>query len=341
MNASRLNNTQKHQQILDSLRERIGCTPLFEFWPGKLPNDNRLFVKAEFMNPTGSHYDRVYLKLFEKDIEQLNMNPPEYLVEVSSGNAGASFAWFCKQLGFRCKVILPPNVPEGFKEHIWHLNPDAEIEVSPYDGGRYLEGAVCWLRDELQRARNQGRVIHCPNHSRRVETLEATAEIGNEVVNQLRNSFGVVCLDYFVVACGNGSTIVGPAQVLRRCFPNLKIVAFEPEAAPVGYIRKYKPTPTLQPRNHKLFGTGAFNIYFPFIHKDEYQFCNLVDEVRLVTDVDLELAKRLRFKEGYQVGFTSLVALHLALKIMNTVYSKHFLIFFYDKGYKYEWFDWV
>jgi cysteine synthase A len=339
MNASRLNNTQKHQQILDSLRKRIGCTPLFEFWPGKLPNNNRLFVKAEFMNPTGSHYDRVYLKLFEKDIEQLNKNPPEYLVEVSSGNAGASFAWFCKQLGFSCEVILPPNVPEGFKEHIRHLNPDAKIKVSPYDGARYLEGAVCFLKEQLERARDQGRVVYCPNHSRRDETLEATAEIGNEVVNQLRNSFGVDRLDYFVVACGNGSTIVGPAPVLRSHFCDLKIVAFEPESAPVGYIQKNNPTSPSKPSVHKLFGTGAFGIYFPFIHEKKYQFCNLVHEVRLVTDRDLELAKRLRFKVGYQVGFTSLVALHLALEIMERVCGKSFLIFLYDRGHKYEWFN--
>src|SRR3989338_2764675 len=153
------------QDKLAKQKKKIGSTPLYElFLPGDFPNGNRVFAKAEFINPSGSHYDRIYLKLFEKEQEQLAK--ADYAVEVSSGNAGASFAWFCKQVGLKCKVILPEGLPRGFGGNIRRLNPAAQITFSDQD---YLKGAVRQLREELAQGKKSGKNIYCPNHSRKEE----------------------------------------------------------------------------------------------------------------------------------------------------------------------------
>ena len=51
------------EQTYGNLEKQIGGTPLYVFG---LPNGHRVYAKAEFMNPTGSHYDRVYIKLLKE-----------------------------------------------------------------------------------------------------------------------------------------------------------------------------------------------------------------------------------------------------------------------------------
>jgi len=332
---------RKQNEILEELGHGIGSTALHEVWPGSFPNGNRVFAKAEMSNPSGSHYDRVYFELFKKDIEELTVLRPDYLVEVSSGNAGASFAWFCHKLGFKCRVILPDGLPAGFIENIRRLNRNAEIDVSPYRK-KYLQGAVHFLREELISAKLLSRRVYCPNHSRRKETLEGTKHIGDECAVQLKRTFGISQLHYFIAAVGNGATIIGSARPLKQRFGNLRVVAFETESAPIGFQVKYPDTPKKPCSPHKLYGTGAYGISFPFIHDSNYQFSRIVDEVRLIDEPRLERAKHLRFKMGYSVGLTSLVGLELALEIMNAnVQCKgcNFLILFYDRGEKYDWLE--
>ncbi|MDP2159235.1 MAG: hypothetical protein Q8K02_02035, partial [Flavobacterium sp.] len=47
------------------LQEKVGRTPLYEIQNIEIPNGNRVFAKEEWVNPTGSIFDRVYPHLFQ------------------------------------------------------------------------------------------------------------------------------------------------------------------------------------------------------------------------------------------------------------------------------------
>src|ERR1700730_2685383 len=72
--------------LYHQLENKIGNTPLVEL-DNALPNNNRLFLKAECDNSIGhSHYDRVYLSLF-KEKERLGLIQPGMAVfETTSGS---------------------------------------------------------------------------------------------------------------------------------------------------------------------------------------------------------------------------------------------------------------
>src|SRR5580765_4898107 len=63
----------------EGLRAEIGHTPLHEVKSIVVPNGNRIFAKEEYLNPTGSHYDRVFVRLFEALEEQCAICPGQSL----------------------------------------------------------------------------------------------------------------------------------------------------------------------------------------------------------------------------------------------------------------------
>ena len=100
----------QREKLYRELESRIGNTPILKL-SLHLPYGNRIFVKEEFRNPTGSHYDRVYIHLL-KEIEKEGKIVPGVtpLIETSSGNAGSSFAWLCRELGYQAEVIVPEGL---------------------------------------------------------------------------------------------------------------------------------------------------------------------------------------------------------------------------------------
>ncbi len=149
---------------------------------------------------------------------------------------------------------------------------------------------------------------------------------------------GINKIDYFVAACGNGSTIIGPGRVLKKNNEETKIIVFEPQEAPVGYCKKTGEKPTESDHyKHIMYGTGAWGIEFPFIHKDMYGFSNMVEKVVRITKKEFDEALLLRFKVPWDVGYTSLNALYVVQSIINETKCKNctFLTIFYDTGEKY------
>lgn len=329
ISASRL---EELKERFEPLQHGIGNTTLFEIWNGELPNGNRLFAKAEFSNPTGSAYDRVYSKIFAADLEMLAREEPDYGIEVSSSNAGASFAWFCAKLGLPCQLILPNGVPDISLSYIRALNPKADVRF-PEDQQPYMQGAVADLHKELEAAKRSNRTVYCPHHTRRRETVEAIAEIGTEAAQQLETDFGLPSFDQFVVARGNGVSVVGAARKLKEISPALKVTAFEPENSPIAYNAKFDAHKPFNSRP-ELYGTAGEGIDLPFIRNEKFGFGDTINDVVLLNDAQLAAAKKLRFRIGQSVGHLSLIGLSVAQELMQHVHNQNFLVLFYDRGEK-------
>ncbi|MBK9123213.1 MAG: threonine synthase [Chloroflexi bacterium] len=82
-----------------------GMTPLV---PLK-PSDESVWIKCEYLNPTGSYKDRGTETL----LSYLAGHGVTSVVEESSGNAGASMAQYAAQAGMRARIFVPENAPPG------------------------------------------------------------------------------------------------------------------------------------------------------------------------------------------------------------------------------------
>lgn len=293
-------------------------------------NGNNIIIKEEFKNPSGSHYDRIYRELF-KNIDKTKC---KHLVEISSGNAAVSFANFCKIENFKCTIILPKEVyyPNSFFKEIEHC----EIIRSKYND--YIKGANKSLKEYLIEHKNsikKGELIFL-NHSHNENSLLGIETLGFEIVESLNKK--EMEIDYFLPACGNGLSIIGPSNVLKKEYKNIRVIAFESKSAPVGFPIKYPERFHFyyknEKRKHHLFGTSAYGINFPFLQDPKYNFKNIVDDIILINDFEWYSVKSELKELGYNVGNTSMVAYYLAKKIDKFVKNKSILIIFYDKRSK-------
>lgn len=81
-----------------------GFTPMVKM----LYNQRSVWVKQDYLFPTGSYKDRGASVLISK-AKELGINK---VIEDSSGNAGAAIAAYCARAGIRCQIFVPHHVSD-------------------------------------------------------------------------------------------------------------------------------------------------------------------------------------------------------------------------------------
>jgi len=87
------------------LSDRVGKTGLLQL-------SEKLFVKLEFMNPTGSIKDRPATYIINDAEKRKLLKKGDTIIEATSGNMGISFAWLAAERGYNCKIVMPSNMIE-------------------------------------------------------------------------------------------------------------------------------------------------------------------------------------------------------------------------------------
>ncbi|MBS1524858.1 MAG: PLP-dependent cysteine synthase family protein [Bacteroidetes bacterium] len=208
----------------DSLWRLIGNTPLLAiYYSWKGGPAQRILVKCEQYNLTGSIKDRMALYILQKAKEMALIKPNEMIVEATSGNTGIAFAAIGRALGHRVRIIMPDWMSVERRSLIKSF--DAEIElVSKEQGG--FKGSIC-------RAEHLGTFenVFLPRQFENrfnVEAHEQTTgrEIGFTLM--LENIRPAA----FVAGVGTGGTVMGVGNSLRFMFPEITIHPLEPAESP-------------------------------------------------------------------------------------------------------------
>lgn len=312
--------------LYDELGGTIGHTPLVPLRHLDVPNGNTIYGKHEFGNPSGSHYDRVYHRLYRHyELEERKIKPGVTpIIENTSGCAGAACAFIGKRLGYETHIVVPGNLPEKRIANLLKYTSNLYRTGDP----DYVLGTQRLLKrilknDHAQKAQGDETRLFCLNHSQVIQSVEAMESCGREVISELSAQNGGI--DIFVSAVGNGISMVGIGSVLKKKW-GTKVVALDPVEAPV--VRNLKEgidAGSNGYRMHELYGIGAWGIAFPFIDVD------LIDETHTVSPGEWEHALRLLIElENLYVGHTSAASLAVALRVAQTVKDKNILIILYD-----------
>lgn len=328
----------RRESAYRALNLRVGNTTLHRLTKIKAPNQNRIWAKLEYENPTESAFDRVYPGLFELTENEGRIVPGiTPVIECSTGNAGASFAWAAKELGYKSHVIIHADSPGARIEQIRRLS--ANVILSP--AGQYGAGYVELLNTILEDDRSD----HARNRKDPATRLYAVtkivpvarrfhAGIAREAVAQLYRATGRNRFSAFVAAVGSGDLICGVAEELGVLGSRPLVVGMEAAEMPTvsalmrGDVLRSRPLPV----EDLMLGVTGTSLTPDRLNID----FSLIDEVCGITVDGWKSAERiLANEEGLLVGRTSAGSLAAALSVCNDLEDSDVLTIFFDPKWKY------
>ncbi|MBN6207476.1 pyridoxal-phosphate dependent enzyme [Ralstonia pickettii] len=112
-----------------------GGTPLIELESTCL---RKLLIKAEWMNPTGSHKDRMSPLAVARAIEV----GAQGVICASSGNAGISMACYAAKAGLASRVVVTPSLPKPVHRALSLYGAEVVVAEHSLDRWRVMEEAV-------------------------------------------------------------------------------------------------------------------------------------------------------------------------------------------------------
>jgi cystathionine beta-synthase len=314
-------NEKNKKYYLDNITEATGNIPLIKLrrMPSNYGVKASIFVKPEFMNPSGSIKDRMAVYILEKAIKKGELKPGGTIVEGTSGNTGAAVAMFAAAFGFKAIFTIPDkmsdekiNALKAFGAEV-HVCPTAVPAESPES---YYETAKR-LHRETPGSYYIGQYFNLDN-------IEAHYHItGPEIWNETGGDF-----DVFVGGIGTGGTVSGAAKYFKEKNNDIEIVG----ADPIGsvYYNYHKDQTLIEPNTYYVEGIGE-DLLCPTID------FSVIDKVYQVSDKECFLAVReLTRTEGIFGGGSSGAAIHVALEHAKTLdENKKVIVILPDGGGKY------
>jgi cysteine synthase len=207
--------TVRRAQLVTSVLELVGATPLVEL-RRLTPNQAvKIYAKLEGQNPTGSIKDRVAKMMIETAEARGELQPGRELLEPTSGNTGISLAMVAKLKGYRLTCVMPESsTPERVR--LLELY-GANVVFSPA-----AEGSNGAVRLALEMAERDSRYYMPFQYANEANPRAHYEGTGAEIADALPR------LDAFVAGLGTGGTLMGASERLRETFPDVQVVAAEP-----------------------------------------------------------------------------------------------------------------
>ena len=256
-----------------SILDTIG-SPLVEI---DGPPGATVAAKIEAANPGGSAKDRPAREMIDAAERAGEIEPGDELVEATSGNTGIGLALVAAVRGYDLTIVMPDGMSVERRQVMRAYG--ATIDLVDGDMGDAEQRAIDLA--DIDDAYHVSQFTNEHNPAAHVRTT------GPEIVEQV----GDRTIDAFVAAVGTGGTISGTARALREQFPDVTVVAVEPDANP--FVSAGEPAPD------EFQGMGPSFV-------PETLDRDVIDEVEAVALVDAEAeCRRLATQEGILVGQSS------------------------------------
>ncbi len=273
---------------VDNITDIIGQTPVVKLRHQAGEDAADIYVKLEYQNPGGSVKDRIALAMIEQAEKEGKIKPGDTIVEPTSGNTGIGLAFVCAAKGYKAIFTMPETMSMERRNLLKAYG--AELVLTP--GAEAMKGAIKKAK-ELKETHGYFEPQQFENPAN-PKVHELTT--GPELVEQFEGR----TIDAFLAGVGTGGTLSGAGKVLKEKYPDIQIVAIEPEDSPV--LSGGEPGP------HKLQGLGAG--FIPGTLNTE-----IYDEIiKVGNEVAMETSRRVAKEEGILGGISSGAAIYAAIQ---------------------------
>ena len=294
---------------VENILKTIGKTPVVKI--NRLFGSNKnVWIKLEKANPGGSIKDRIALSMIEDAEAKGILNKDSVIIEPTSGNTRIGLALVAAVKGYKVILVMPESMSVERRKLMEVYG--ATFELTPREKG--MKGAIEKAAELVKEIPNAWSPSQFENPAN-VEAHKKTTAL--EIIEDFPEG-----IDYIITGVGTGGHITGVAEIVKQKFPNVKVIAVEPEASAI--LSGGAPGP------HPLQGIGA-----GFVPENYHS--NLVDEVITVSKEEAyEFAKNSALQEGIFVGISTGASLAaVAKKIKSLPDDAVILTFNYDTGERY------
>lgn len=180
------------------------------------PPGTDIAAKLDARNPGGSAKDRPALYMVEAAERDGRLEPDGHIVEPTSGNTGVGLAVVAAVKGYDLTIVMPEE--KSIERRQLMQAYGATIELTP---GSDISTAKD-RADELEEAEGMIQLRQFENPANPESHTKTTAP-------EILDAVGDRQIDAFVAGVGTGGTIMGTGRGLLDEFPDLELVAVEPE----------------------------------------------------------------------------------------------------------------
>jgi cystathionine beta-synthase len=303
---------------LENITQAVGHTPIVKLNRVAQGVAADIYVKCEYLNPGGSHKDRVAINMIRR-AEEGGLKPGGTIVEATSGNTGASLALIAAIKGYKCVFVMPDKMSQEKLSSLRAFGARVVVcptAVEPDDPRSYYQVSKR-IAEETPNS------FYANQYHNPANPEGHYLNTGPEIWQQTQGD-----CDVFVAGMGTGGTISGVGKFLKEKRPNTQIVGVDP----VGslYYDFVKSGRVTKPFTYKVEGIGED--FFPSTMN-----LKIIDEIVRVDDKECFLMTRdLVRLEGLYVGGSGGAAVAGAIKYAQATNEKqNILVLLPDSAQKY------
>lgn len=196
--------------------DAIGNTPVLWVDSPYTGNGRGFWAKLEGHNPGGIK-DRAALHMVERARASGDLRPGGRIIESTSGTLGLGLALAGIAYGHSVTLVGDPGMEPLMRRLLTAYGAHLDVVSRPHA----TEGWQGARRARVRQLLASERDAYCPDQYNNPENVAAYATLALELIAQLGR------IDVLVCAVGTGGHSAGIARVLRRTFPDLRLVGVD------------------------------------------------------------------------------------------------------------------
>ena len=282
----------------------VGNTPLVKLNKiNQFPNID-IFVKLEFLNPSGSIKDRIVQYIIDDAEKSGELKPGGVIVENTSGNTGAAVAMNAAIRGYKAILTMPDKVSKEKQDALKAYG--AEVVVTPTSAAP--DSPEHYVNTARRIAAETPNSFMINQYDNKKNPLAHYLSTGPEIWEQTKGA-----VTHFVASGSTGGTVTGISKYLKE--QNSEV--FTLLADPVGSIYyKYFKTGEIDENEigtYQVEGVGEDHI------AKAMDFAQIDDMIQFTDQDAFSMARLLAREEGIFGGGTGGANVWAALKLAATL----------------------
>jgi cysteine synthase len=299
-----------------NILDQIGQTPALKLRRVIENPDVDIYVKCEYLNPSGSIKDRMALRMVEEAEKSGKLKPGGTIIEQSTGNTGPALAFVGAVKGYKVKLFMPAQLGSSYDvADRFRIASLFGCEVETIDLDAYMEDVENLSDVEKAAAFVAIRMKQCNDLVQTDSTVWWANQLcnmdnalanrdttGKEILEQLGGK-----VDAWVASIGSGGTLLGVAETLKEQNHSIRISGVIPSDDPridwvsSGTIHKFL----------EQYGMPKMKFIIESILDED-----LLDQTITVSDDDARnMAGRLSKEEGLFCGMSSGANVYAAVQL--------------------------